>query len=457
MPKQNLRCFVDCTETICSGINTGIQRTVRNIIGRHELISKAYGIELISVVALNGRFYRYDVNSDRKIFAPFLSWVFGSVRNLLDRLFYGKKVNIDVPSPVPASSLLLPQDEQEDIDFRRSVGGGHLYIIEFCRKIIPFFFRCAFYLDHAFVSLMEVDIAPHDIIFYPDAFWCRSTYLSFPRYQAVKILLLHDVIPLTLPEACDPVYVVSFRNTLDRVLEKVDGVISISRSELANIRFLLRNNGDRVMPLLDYNYWGADFAAKESDSVDISPLLKELFSTCRPFIMVGTLEPRKNHAFVLDAFERFWEQGGEASLCIVGKVSLLCSDLKNRIANHKYFGSRLFLFQNIDDAELAYCYQECVGVIFASFAEGFGLPMVEAMWYGCPVFASDIDVFREIGGAYPTYFPLDDAERLAQLLQQQDSRVERREPCQWRSWDESVMDLFAKVFIMADMARSNRN
>lgn len=456
MPKQNLRCFVDCTETVCSGINTGIQRTVRNIIGRHELISKTYGIEIIPVVALDGKFYRYNVDSDRKIFAPFLSWVFGTVRNLLDKFCYGNKVNIDVTPPLPASLHLSPQEEQEDIDFRRPAGGGHLYIIEFCRKIIPFFFRCAFYLDHAFASLTEAKIAACDIIFYPDAFWCRSTYLSFSRYQAIKILLLHDVIPLILPKACDPVYVVSFRNTLDIVLDNVDGVITISRTELAKIRSLLRNSGDSVVPLLDYNYWGADFAAKVPDSDDISPFLKELFSTCRSFIMVGTLEPRKNHAFVLDAFEKFWELGGEASLCIIGKVSLLCSDLKKRIDNHKYFGSRLYLFQNLGDAELAYCYKECAGVIFASLAEGFGLPMVEAMWYGCPVFASDLDVFREIGGVYPIYFPTDSTERLVQLLQLQDSRVERRQPCQWRSWDESVLDLFTKVFTMAEMVRTNR-
>ena len=158
-----------------------------------------------------------------------------------------------------------------------------------------------------------------------DAFWYRSTYLSFTRYKVVKVLLLHDIIPVTMPEACDPVYAVSFRRTLAGVLDNVDGIISISMSELSKIRSFLAANGLGESILFDYNYWGANFATAATDSAKVNPHILEIFTGRPIFVMVGTLEPRKNHAFVLKAFEHYWRQGGEASLCIIGRVSMHCS------------------------------------------------------------------------------------------------------------------------------------
>lgn len=460
MTNSNVRCFVDCTETICSGINTGIQRTVRNIISRHALISKVHGISVIPVVALNGKFYKYNANSDRKKWAPILSMVFGSIRNLLDKICYGKKVNVDALqtgywSGASCSKIDSNLETQKSDDHVRN--GIHLIIIEYCRKIIPFFFLCAFYLDTAFDGCEEADIDSNDIIFYSDAFWHRCTYQTFERYDAVKILLLYDIIPLTLPEACDAVYAMFFKRNLVGVLANIDGIISISQSELINIRSFLATNGFDKIKLFNYFYLGADFVLTLSDSGKINPDLIKAFSGQRTFVMIGTLEPRKNHAFVIDAFDRYWQQGGDASLCIIGKVSQLCSDLKSRINRHKYFDSRLFCFENVSDAGVAYSYEKCAGVIFASLAEGFGLPLVEAMWSGRPVLASDIPVFREIGEDYPKYFLPDNVQNLVECIQSfLENPSKHGQAKQWATWDESVQDLFCKILNMSDVVKSKK-
>ncbi len=456
MSRRKNKCFIDCSETVFSGNNTGIQRTVWNIIGRCDQILTSHGIEVFPVVSICGAFYAYSVESDRKICTRLVRAFFGTGRDVLDRVFYGKKFVLDdsAAGVSPYSELpVTPRSEPDSTIF----SGIHYRIVEVFRGIIPLFFRCSLFLDNALNDFSKVDIEPDDIIFYPDAFWYSSTCRTFARYDAVKILLIHDIIPIKMPELCDPVYVNSYKHSLGEALKYVDGIISISNSELVSIRSLVDAFEIKSVGFFDYNYWGADFATANSDVNLVSARIAKVFDAQNAFIMVGTIEPRKNHTLVLDAFDRYWQRGGGASLCIIGKTSHFYSDVQSRIEQHEYFGVRLFCFDDVNDQQLAYCYEKCAGVVFASRAEGFGLPLVEAMWYGIPVLASDIDVFREIGGDYPEYFSPDDAQRLADLLQLHDSRPERREPCQWRSWDESVRELFAKVFTMANMIRSGRN
>lgn len=437
MTDSKVRYYVDCTETVCCGLNTGIQRTVRNIIARQTLIRERTGLEVIPVVSFEGTFYRYEADRDRKIFAPLVSRVLGAGRDLIDRLFFQKKVNIDGLGPLQSAS------PQEHLAREQA----HRRIVESFRKVIPFLFHCAFWLDNGIDFYGKAEIAGKDVIFYPDAFWYRSTYLTFTRYRARKILLLHDIIPLAAPADCDPIYSFSFRRNLSGIMREIDGIVTISRSELVQIERYL-DTLDCRRPLLNYNYWGADFLSAETEQI-VSVGFRHAFAATPVFVMVGSIEPRKNHKVVLDAFDEFWRQGGIASLCIIGKTTSHCLDVKQRIDRHEYLGSKLFRFENVTDAELAYGYQNCAALVFASRAEGFGLPLVEAMWYGRPVIASDIPVFREIGGDYPRYFDLEDAQELVQQLHETTRSAEPPKPKKWLTWDQSVQNLFEKIASMA--------
>ena len=82
------------------------------------------------------------------------------------------------------------------------------------------------------------------------------------------------------------------------------------------------------------------------------------------------------------------------------------------------FGRRLFWFDEVSDADVAYAYRHATSLIFASLSEGFGLPLVEAAKFGLPIIASDITVFREIAGDAASYFEALDAEFLAARLRE---------------------------------------
>ena len=132
--------------------------------------------------------------------------------------------------------------------------------------------------------------------------------------------------------------------------------------------------------------------------------------------MIGTIEPRKNHVTVLDAFEKLWRQDVDCTLLIIGKQGWMVDELVARIEQHRELGNHLFRLGAVSDADLRQVYQSVSGVIMASHAEGFGLPIFEAAQYKTPLILSDIPVFREVAGDYGNYFPVSDSDALADLL-----------------------------------------
>jgi len=136
----------------------------------------------------------------------------------------------------------------------------------------------------------------------------------------------------------------------------------------------------------------------------------------RPFLMVGTIEPRKNHALVLDAFERFWAAGGTAPLVVIGRRGWQCDATLRRFTALAAAGRPFTHIGDATDADLQYAYRHARCLIFPSVAEGCGLPIVEALAQGLPAIASDIPVHREVGGDLATYIPLGNPALLAELL-----------------------------------------
>jgi alpha-1,2-rhamnosyltransferase len=132
--------------------------------------------------------------------------------------------------------------------------------------------------------------------------------------------------------------------------------------------------------------------------------------------MVGTIEPRKNHSLVLDAFDQAWSEGSQAPLVVIGKRGWQCEDVIARFADITRNGRPFTYICDATDADLQYAYRRSRCLIFPSFAEGFGLPIVEALAQGLPVIASDIPVHREVGNGHATYIPLGDPTHLARLI-----------------------------------------
>jgi glycosyltransferase involved in cell wall biosynthesis len=134
------------------------------------------------------------------------------------------------------------------------------------------------------------------------------------------------------------------------------------------------------------------------------------------YLAVGTLEPRKNHRLLLDAFERVWSAGADATLVVIGRPGWGGDEIGAAIRSHAEHGRRLWLFSDVNDAELSGAYARADGLVMASRAEGFGLPIIEAERDGLRVLASDIPAHREVAGPDCRFFDPDDPGQLASLV-----------------------------------------
>lgn len=432
-------CYIDCTNTVNSRHNTGIQRVVRNIIERVPRLANSETVTFIPVIAVGDKFYKlHEAPFGRSKWTKLLIDSLGMLRNILNMIFKKNCVPLNCAVDVFGGDT-PPRDL-------------HSRIVVQCRKVIPYMCKLAYIADNIIINGKPVEFRHNDVLFLADTFWKKevvSALKCLEKSETTKILLIYDVIAATYNNVFDETYVDNFTRCLTYLTKRIDGIITISKASLEEIR---NYNADAAPGLLyDYFHLGADFTVSAKIPGNVRKNLPELFAGSAVYLMVGTIEPRKNHTFVLDAFEYLWSKGSPVCLCIVGREGWMCDDVLGRVARSPYLGTQLYYFKDLNDDELEYCYGGSKALVIASTVEGFGLPLVEAMHHGKPVFASDIPVFREIGEDYPIYFDLEDSKALADYILDYENNVLERQfrPKEWLTWDESIEDLFAKVTAMA--------
>lgn len=179
--------------------------------------------------------------------------------------------------------------------------------------------------------------------------------------------------------------------------------------------------------------------------------LSEKFGLSNPYILyVGTLQPRKNLVRLVEAFSKLKET--KIDLVIVGKKGWQYEDIlqapeKNGVSDRVHF------LQNVTNEELPGFYEHAECFVLPSLYEGFGLPVLEAMKYGCPVITSNISSLPEAGGDAAEYFDPKNVEDITRGIEKVLSSKELREKMvkkgrehvQNFSWEKSakkVIDIF---------------
>ena len=134
-----------------------------------------------------------------------------------------------------------------------------------------------------------------------------------------------------------------------------------------------------------------------------------------PFILsVATLEPRKNIARLVEAFEivRDHQPGIRRRLVLVGRLGWRCGPILERISISRYHDDIVHL-GHVDDQALTDLFRSCAVCAYVSLAEGFGLPVLEALACGAAVVTSDIPVIREVAADAAWYADPEDATSIA--------------------------------------------
>lgn len=132
------------------------------------------------------------------------------------------------------------------------------------------------------------------------------------------------------------------------------------------------------------------------------------------FLSVGNSYPHKNLERLIMAAAKIHQQGEEVQLVLVGKRDYFSRRLEELTRTKKIDNVLFYGFAS--DAELTTLYAHASAYYFPSLSEGFGLPGLEAMAAGIPVFAADRSSLPEIYGSAAYYFPPEDAAAMARSM-----------------------------------------
>jgi glycosyltransferase involved in cell wall biosynthesis len=287
----------------------------------------------------------------------------------------------------------------------------------------------------------------------------QAEYLQSMRRTGVLVyFVLYDLLPIQFPHFWPA------EHRVDKVHEEWltvvcqgDGALCISNAvadELAH--WMSQKFPPKPNFKISWFHLGADlqgslptFGLPEDAAVVLSSL-----SMRKSFLLVGTIEPRKGYAQVLDAFELLWAEGTDINLVIVGKKGWVVDGLLAKLESHPELGKRLFWLQGVSDEYLGKIYESSTCLIAASEGEGFGLPLIEAAQHGIPIIARDLPVFKEVAGAGAYYFHGLKGKDLAlaiskwQILNDQDNSPSSAN-LKWLTWSESVQMISSRLFELA--------
>jgi len=263
-----------------------------------------------------------------------------------------------------------------------------------------------------------IEFQPGDVVLLADATWSvpgwKPAVESAKAQGASVVPLIHDLLPWSHPQFFAPLFCAQVIRWLRDMLPLADAVICNSHATAAALeQFAAAEALSDAVPSVGVFPLGTKLTPATSEP---RPEVTAVFAKAAPFLMVGTIEPRKNHTLVLDAFDRFWAAGGTAPLVVIGRRGWQCEAMLRRFAALVAAGRGFTHIGDGTDADLQHAYRHARCLIFPSVAEGFGLPIVEALAQGLPAIASDIPVHREVGGDLATYIPLGDPDHLAGLL-----------------------------------------
>lgn len=234
-------------------------------------------------------------------------------------------------------------------------------------------------------------IGPHDVF--------HGVDFTLPPSRAAKVVTIHDLSFIIYPEYAEPRLARYLSGAVPRSVDRADAIITVSASVAAELVEIYPHARGKVVAI--------------PNGVRIPELLPERNSNQPPnVLLVGTVEPRKNHLTALRAIDIVRDTHKDARLICIGRPGWQSQAIERELHAAVARGAVLWDANTTDD-ELERIYAQAAVAISPSHYEGFGLPVLEALARGVPVVASDIAAHREVAGDAALYSLPDDPEALA--------------------------------------------
>jgi glycosyltransferase involved in cell wall biosynthesis len=223
-----------------------------------------------------------------------------------------------------------------------------------------------------------------------------DSHLDWLQSSGVRpVYLVHDLIPIEHPQFTTPHKARRHAGRVRRALEAASGIIANSHTTARALEIFARTEGLPPPPILS-----APLGASEL------PQPPRLVPQERvTFVCVGTIESRKNHALLLDIWQKLIARDGEGAprLILIGRWGTGSEAVRRRYFADLRLRHFVQVIDDCTDAGVVRHLRSASALLAPSRAEGFGLPVVEALGLGVPVIASDIPAFHEVGAGIPTF------------------------------------------------------
>lgn len=279
----------------------------------------------------------------------------------------------------------------------------------------------------------------------PDVFLTLTHY--GPRFSRIPtIVSVMDLSYLHYPQTFKKNDLYQLTKWTEYSVKKAKKVITISNSSKNDIikYYKVRPEKVKVVHLglknLSMN------APSEKD-------LKEFGVNQKFILFVGTLQPRKNISRLIEAFSRLPKEiSSDHQLVIIGKKGWLYEDILSAPEKYNVKDKVVFL-DYISDEDLPNFYRKAEVFVLPSLYEGFGLPVLEAMRYGCPVITSNVSSLPEAGGDAAQYFEPEDVDDIKKSIEKvltdrslREKMIERgREHYKKFTWEKAAKEVLSAI------------
>jgi glycosyltransferase involved in cell wall biosynthesis len=430
--------YLECTSTYRFDHRTGIPRVVRNLVRHFRRLAPSYGFAVVPVQFADGAFHRVPLGEDER-FVSVTQDGTGELgrsrgRRILDTLAKF------APGGALRSALLAPSTQPGVAALVRHVSAKAARFVPRARR----------------ERADAVEIGACDVLFHVDltmAVDMRDAHARLRANGTFVCAIVYDLIPLQHPDIWPPGFVDHFRNWIVATIASSDRIFTISRaveSDVERYRAGLPAGSFPEGQAIEWFHLGYDMDLAEDNEAPRAAL-REIFESPTPVLLnVGWFDPRKNQGRLVEALGRLHARGVAATLLLVGKRGIGAEPVFEALRAHPQLAASVLFFHDLSDAELLFAFRHSRALVYSSYAEGFGLPLVEALMLGLPALVSDIPVFREIADGHAVYFDPFSVDSIAAtveafLVHGDYPAANASQPFAWMSWEESAQRLFGML------------
>lgn len=241
-----------------------------------------------------------------------------------------------------------------------------------------------------------------------DVFFTPTHYLPLfaPKKSAISVL---DVSYILFPNLFKKKDLIQLRKWTSYSVKRAKKIITISESSKSDI---IKEYGIDSRKI-EVAYPGISAIPKSKTNFNMSDFKNKFGIKIKYILFVGTIQPRKNIARLIEAFSKL---EGDLQLVIIGKKGWQFEEILAAPQKHGVKDRVLFL-DNIGSDDLPAFYKNAQFFILPSLYEGFGIPVLEAMNYGCPVITSNVSSLPEVGGDAALYVDPESVEDIVEKMQ----------------------------------------